>query len=88
MHDSSIFAFPSWTSLSMLLQLHVNGISLTKEILQLGALRGVIESGVLNFAILIVSTAGFFYQSPSRDNCQLIQCYFTGNTCTDPEGYV
>jgi hypothetical protein len=39
---------------------HVNGTPLTEKILQLGALGGVIKSGVLNFAILIASTTGFF----------------------------
>lgn len=39
---------------------HVNGSSLTAEVLQLGALGGVIKSGALNFAILVSSTTSFF----------------------------
>jgi hypothetical protein len=41
---------------------HVNGSSLSKEILQLGALGGAIKSGAINFAILISSTTGLFTQ--------------------------
>jgi len=41
---------------------HVNGSSLSKEILQLGALGGAIKSGAINFAILISSTTSIFTQ--------------------------